>query len=573
MRTWVHRFPERREQELEEFRERGLAFAVDEQALDRDARLLLRGAVRWREADVALLVAYPDAFPYLPPQVHAPDLRLGRHQHPYDGNLCLLDDSPGAWGPEQTGAWLVAERVPYLLELTEQGGEALRRGEAPQGEPLSMFFHRQLGSAVLVPSAALDIDPDVAGGSGRIACSSAEPPRLVVRGLVSEVVAKTASRKTKVVARADAGLLRRFGGGQIPFRWVRLAEPPAGDSAAELLAAAEAVRPGSATPPWHTVAGGQIAVCGVVFPEEVTQGQFEDGWLFAVKVRCPNGEKAAPYIAHTDRLTPRDMGARIPRLSGLADKHVAVVGLGAIGSELALELARAQIGELRLLDFDSVEAGTVIRWPTGLTAVGHSKVQAVGGRIEAEYPFTDVIGFQRQLGATALEPRRGETDLDLLDRLLDGIDLLVDASANLNVQQLLAAMADERGVPQLYVSATEGARGGIVAPVVPGRTGCWMCLQWHLQTGSVQMPPRDIDGTVEPRGCGSRTFAGARFDLLPVVAQAARSAVSVLRGGSREHVDVCSLPDPDLGIAPVWSSRPLTTHPNCPYCGAAAAAA
>jgi len=573
MQTWVQRFPERLEHELDAFRERGLTVELDERSLELQGRVILRGSIAWRGEDVALEVVYPDSYPYLRPQVYAPGLVLDRHQNPYGGNLCLLDQSPGAWMPEETAAWLVSERVPHLLELVDAGGETLRAEEAPQGEPVSAYFPWLQGAVIFVPAGALAVEASATSGSGRILCRVDEPPRLRLRGLIGELIVKSRKRKVRTVASADRALAAHFRGDEVPFRWVRLESPPAAASAEGVLAAAEAAHPGIVESPRHRVGDGRVSIAGVVFKEEVRQGVYEDTWLFAVRACRPNGAEIPPYLIHSERLTPEDMGARIPTVAGLANKTVAIVGVGALGSTIALELARAQVGELRLLDHDHVETGTTVRWAGGLSAVGHLKVDVLERRIEADHPFTRCVPFRYQIGQSALvRTGRKETELDVLGRLLDGADLVIDASADLSVQQFVASMAEARDIPQLFVSATEGARGGVVAPAIPGAGGCWLCLQWHLETGSLPTPPRADTGTVQPRGCGSPTFTGTSFDLLPIAAQASRVAASMLGGRSNGEVSVCSIPASDDGSPPVWESRPLNRHQRCPACSAVAAA-
>lgn len=572
METWVDRFPGRLERELEEFRERDLAFELDSDHLAEQGRVVLRGHLQRGDQAIELEVVYPDLFPYLRPEVRAPGLRLGRHQNPYGHHLCLLDRATRDWNPTETAAWLVAERVPHLLDLIDAGGDVLRKGEAPQGEPISTYFPSMPGAALFVPAAVLAMEAGPEAGSGQIYCRAFEPPRLQLRGLIGELVVKTRSRKSRVVARADAALAARFGGQRLTFRWVRLDEPPEGRSPSDVFAAAEAIRPGFGSPPWQATTDGELSICGVVFKEEVAQGSFEDTWLFALRSRSSRGIEGRQDFVRGERLTRQDLLARIPFLSDLPEKRVAVIGVGALGAGVALELARSQVGELRILDGDGVEAGTIARWPSGLTAVGHPKVQVLAHRIRLDYPFTVVEPYVHALGESAgKRTGRSETELDLLDRLMERADLVVDATAEIGVQQLVAAAANSRGIPQLYLSATEGALGGIVAPVIPTKPGCWLCLQWHLDSGSLPLPPRDETGTVQPRGCASRTFTGSRFDLLPIVAQGARVATDLLVGGAAPDVHVCSMPDTGPG-PPLWQSKALEVHPQCPECSAAAAA-
>lgn len=239
---------------------------------------------------------------------------------------------------------------------------------------------------------------------------------------------------------------------------------------------------------------------------------------------------------------------------------------------MALELARAQLGRLRLLEHDQVEVGNIVRWPSGLTSVGYEKLTVVTGLIAADYPYTTAEPFPRQLGEARADSS-SEPELRMLEGFLDGADVLVEATAELGIQHLLATLADERRLPQVYAWATEGAFGGAVARVLPGSSGCWLCLQRALEDRTIPPPPHEEQGSVQPRGCATPTFTGANFDLLPVVAQAARVATRLLSGDqSGDDVMVLSLVDDEsvpLG-APRWETFALPPQPDCPQCGGGA---
>jgi hypothetical protein len=204
-----------------------------------------------------------------------------------------------------------------------------------------------------------------------------------------------------------------------------------------------------------------------------------------------------------------------------------------------------------------------------LTAVNHAKTDVLSSIVRSNWPHTAIVGIRHQLGETALTLEAGLEE-QLLETLLDDVDLLIDATAEIALQQYLGDLAQDRGIPQLYFWATPGAAGGLVARVVPGRTGCWFCLQLHLERGSIPTPPHRSDASVQPRGCGSPTFTGASFDLLPVVAQGARVATSMLSDGSLSgDVYVLSLIDDGHDLpAPSWSTHQLARDPECPICGA-----
>lgn len=566
MRTWVDRFPERFSYELAEFENRELDFELDSALLDEQGRVVFRGALAHGGATIKLEVHYPDLFPYLRPEVVAEDLALPRHQNPYAGNLCLIDRSTRAWSPSDTAAWLVAERVPYLLDLLKAGEAEIRDGEVPQGEPVSAYFGGVSGAVIFLPEEVLALSAGARAGSGRIACSVAEPPRLQLRGLVTELVEKKRNKKTRTLARAGE-LAGRFGGKTISFRWVRLDEAPTENTPEAVLAAINEERSGFGSPPWQSVADGELAVAAAVIPEEVEQGRFEDGWIFAAKGR--QGNREFSYLIRGERLVRSDLAVRSPLTADLGEKQVALVGLGAIGGELAIELARAGLGRIRAMDFDHVEAGTIVRWPIGLSAVAHQKTEVIRGRVVADYPFTELEPFSHHLGhSAAITTARSESELDVLERFLEGCELVIEASAEIGVQQAIAASADERSLPQIYVWATEGARGGLVAHVRPSETGCWMCLQYHLEDETIPLPAREETPHLQPRGCAALTYSGAGFDLAPTVSQAARVATAALSSKASadgSDVFVCSFAD-DPYAPPVWTSHALEPHPRCEPC-------
>jgi hypothetical protein len=577
--NWVDRFPERFAYELADFERRGLTFRLDEAALGDEGRVVLSGTlnVEGEPEPVELIVRYPDSFPYFRPEIYAPALQLLRHQNPIDHNLCLLDRSTRAWSPSETAAHLIDTQVPQLLRLVRSGGDALRAGEVAQGEPASYYFPPLAGTYVLISQELLEVPPEASGGIAQIAFAEAEPPTLRLRGLLMAASVREQGGRSSRIAQAGGPLADRYRAGRtIEAAWVRINDLPRSREPQALLEAAELQQPGISRPRWQNVAGGEVAVTAFVFSEEVEQGVLGDQWLFVVRTRQGSGRHAQEgiYTTRGERLSRADIQARVPQLAPLADRKVALIGLGALGAPLALDLTRPGLGELRILDFDIVEAGTTVRWPYGLSAVNAPKPEFLAQVVGRDYPLTTIVPFNRALGEVTLGAR--ETDFDLLRRMFDGVDLVIDASAELGVQQLVSTIADDLGIPQLYVWATEGARGGVVARVLPGASGCWFCLQLAIAREAVPLPARDDAATVQPRGCGSRTFTGAGYDLAPVSTQAARVASSFLAAGralGADDVFVCSLDGSLSPAPPQWDVAPLSREEGCRCCGRERAAA
>jgi hypothetical protein len=196
-------------------------------------------------------------------------------------------------------------------------------------------------------------------------------------------------------------------------------------------------------------------------------------------------------------------------------------------------------------------------------------VIALAEFIGQTYPRTRVAPFHRQLGLFG----RDETvpsEMRVLEQFLEYSDLLVDASAEFAVSYALADLARIAHIPYLSLSSTHGAWGGMVFnQLASGNQPCWMCLQHFLATDEVISPPSDPAGLMQPEGCSSPTFTGTSFDLMPVVAEAMRKAVSILTSGNiYPHLDwnlaVLALrSQTGAAIAPQWNTYQLDRHPSC----------
>ena len=588
MRWWERR-PEVLERELSALADLGLDFKVDEAELTA-GRIVLRGsAPAGRLGTVDLAVVYPGSFPHTRPAIYqtSPGKPLARHQNPFDGNFCLIGRSSDQWDPKMTAGALVAD-LPRLVELVDAGGETLRDAEDPQGEPITAYYLGVRNGCVLVPPMDGDIPADAAVGTlvvgfvddstwlqeamrGREDPSSGQAVLLEVRDLDGALLAS-----------ASEEIAARFDGEKWSGKWVRIPpdDPPPPDPVgfSQHLARLEprlGLRIEKHRRKW------KFEIHAGLFHEEVRQNQFDDAWMFFAYAHrgtnhSPN-QMGVPVKAY--RFTPDSLGERIPHVAGLRHATVATIGLGTLGAPLVHRLAQAQTGTLLLADFDIVDAGTAVRWPYGVPAAGVDKATYLAADLSRHHPFVTVSPVNLRIGAvTAPGIGAGESDDMILDRLVDQADLIVDATAEDNASRALAETAMRAGKPQLYVWSVDGY-GGVVASIRPGVTGCYHCLSVALSDGgSIQPPPAPLDAAAtrtQPRGCADPTFAATVVDLLPLVDQAARVAMSRLTEGGADrygHVpgDVYVLalraPEGTPLAAPEWQAYDLPPTPGCWYC-------
>lgn len=584
LQPWWEERPGVLEEELQGFADRGLSFEPDptEKA---GGRIVLRGRAPVAPGEEQnLVIVYPDSFPHTRPAIFAPELDLERHQNPYGKNLCVLPRASIHWRPSMRAVDLVVDRVPGLVALVRRGGQELTEAEEPQGEPASIFLPYLPTGGFLVPEAILKTSSTKRGyftvrslSDDQWLAHSLNPSLFDPSEHGQAIVTHLCDKSKATIATAEERLTSLARGPRWKGRWIKMSKPPESNRGGKILEEAIESDPFLTN---RSFTNNGIELLGITFPEEVRHGEWEDAWIFLIirKAAKNNPGEHPIRLIRGMRYSPFDLAERIPELAPLREKTVSVIGLGALGSNVVHELARAQLGKLRLADHDHVEAATAVRWDAGLQAAGVSKPWAIKRIIEGDYPYVEVFPAPLQIGATPSE-KPPRTERELIQEWLDDTDLVIDATAEQNVRRVVAHTAHPRGLSQIYLWSVDGY-GGVVALLQPGRTGCLLCLERALSpTGGWIEPPSpaaDPEGVlVQPRGCADRTFSGAHVDLVPLSTQATRFALSALcsdaEGGYPESpfdVLVCQLRDPDSSLTtPRWAGHQLEPNPEeCRLC-------
>lgn len=291
----------------------------------------------------------------------------------------------------------------------------------------------------------------------------------------------------------------------------------------------------------------------------------------------PQGAKVRSfghYWARAHYASPDELAARIPELHPLRNKMIAVFGLGCLGAPSVLEFARAGIGCMRLVDFDTVDPATTVRWPIGFTAGGHKKVSVLHEFIRRNYPYTTTEPFDFRLGGVRPPQSGAPSDQEQIATIVAGVDLIYDSTAELGVQHFLTSYAWQNGMTYVGLSGTLGGWGGKVFRIRPGTgCGCWFCYRLFCEEGTIPEPacaPND-HGTVQPTGCADPTFTGAGFDMLHFALAGVRLVVSTLcegspRGYPPAGCDVIHIrlrDDDGSFVTPHYETYNITPHPEC----------
>ncbi|MGO1769977.1 MAG: HesA/MoeB/ThiF family protein, partial [Microbacterium sp.] len=128
----------------------------------------------------------------------------------------------------------------------------------------------------------------------------------------------------------------------------------------------------------------------------------------------------------------------------LAAAHIAIVGAGGLGSPAILALAAAGIGELTVIDTDTVEASNLQRQVIHrIGDVGAHKVDSATRAASDLAPETRVNGVAEWL------------DDDNADRLLAGADVVLDGSDTFATRVAVARACERLGTPLVWGTLQE----------------------------------------------------------------------------------------------------------------------
>ncbi|WP_129626446.1 molybdopterin-synthase adenylyltransferase MoeB [Candidatus Oscillochloris fontis] len=221
----------------------------------------------------------------------------------------------------------------------------------------------------------------------------------------------------------------------------------------------------------------------------------------------------------------------------LKESQVALVGLGGLGSPLALYLAAAGVGHLALIDHDTVDLTNLQRQVLyGTAALGDAKTAAAQRRLADLNPQIELSLHPTRLSAA-----------NALD-LLRPYDIVVDGSDNFPTRYLVNDAAVLLGKPNVYASIFRFE--GQVTVFAPPQGPCYRCLY--------PTPP--------PAGLVPGCTEGGVLGVLPGVIGSlqATEVIKLITGIGEPLIGRLLLYD---ALSMRFSELRLRRNPACPVCG------
>lgn len=502
-------------------------------------------------------ITYPAGFPFRYPDVDFidPRIRRARHQSPA-GVPCLFP-------PREWTQFVPASEVHDALRrwlrswMRSSFPRELAIYELPEYFPPSSL-------TVLVSPDAFEAFAGKDRGTFGVVCASGRD-----LGVLKSVDRSSVADELLHGLRLGSEVMQKIRNG----KWFRLPDEPApmrhtGELSTALARNGHSFNAGRA-PTEH-------GLVGLVFADAVLQEErlllldyasgrrsrpAPQGW----PIRAP-----AAYVISHEELYRRLEGVRDPE--ALKESIVVVLGAGAIGSSLTLDLVREGVGGLVVCDPDELRPGNVMRHALDLFAVGQRKAEAVEtatGRID---PFAETWTETDGLG-----------DPDVLANLMRAdhpvhpANLVISAIGDDVIETLVSEVAvREVSAPVLFVRTLhDGDLVRIMLLRPGGDDPCLECLRLHAERGTpdfIDVPHSELEPVFD-NGCATSAQPGAGLASRQAAVLGAKKALAVLLGAADDNnhwvwVDraIPEAEDSRLHTAETMYSMRLPRHDDCSVC-------
>lgn len=497
----------------------GLKLLLDFEIIEADSR--------WR-----LVMHYPDFFPSIPPLVfNADGERISGHQYGPSGELCL-EYRPDNWELSCTGSMMIESAHRLLVgESAELEGHGVASAHAvSEGQRLRGTYFR-----LVIPEEALRLIQAMDDGH-------LEPIEVDEHYYGEAAVAHLTAlgsdgnriwQQNKPVATAS-----NYKGTAIRVPRGLIFPGPANEKTLALVLKSAGIS--TEYPAWPPAT--------YLLVDDAT------AWLAMVFSKTEGGVHDYGYATFVIDADQR----RLPTAnSALADKRIALIGCGSLGSRAAAMLVRSGARKLELFDDDILAPGNLVRNELDWRGVGAHKAKVLRARLLEIAPEARVTVQIVNLGGQ----ESSEWTASALETL-SNCDLIIDATADATVFGLAAAAARFRGRAMVWAEVFGGGIGGIVARSRPGHdpspdVARRQILKWcDDQNNEWVMPSQQVDygvlRTAQP------PLIADDADVSVIAGHLARFAIDTLRGGGSQF----PAPAYAIGLSEGWIfTAPFDTHP------------
>lgn len=210
-------------------------------------------------------------------------------------------------------------------------------------------------------------------------------------------------------------------------------------------------------------------------------------------------------------------------LDDLSQKTVAILGLGALGSTIAVELARSGVHKFVLCDKDRLDVPNIGRHDLTLSEVGCLKVKGVGDKINMINPASEVTLCTDDL--RSLDPKD-----ELFSKLLQS-DLIISTVDEHPARRVINSYLVPQGKRILFTGVYYRSVAGY-AMIAEKEIACLECLDRRIDYYIQNKEIPDFPGMVPKElweQCSAPTFPGGSVRVHLISLMTARIALDLLQ--------------------------------------------
>jgi molybdopterin/thiamine biosynthesis adenylyltransferase len=212
-------------------------------------------------------------------------------------------------------------------------------------------------------------------------------------------------------------------------------------------------------------------------------------------------------------------------LAAAGQIRVGIVGMGSLGSKVAISLARTGVRRFVLVDSDVLEGANLCRHAAGFDDVGALKGDAM------RQVLRDVTAAEPEVVTHAIS-LASATHPELHARVLEDLgaaDVLIDATANPDAFGLIAMIASNKRRPVAWGEVFGGGLGGLVASAHPDRDPCPRCVRSAFLAKASTWPPAPSTSAALPyEGGGTQPIVATDADVSMIASALTRRVLDLI---------------------------------------------
>lgn len=529
-----------------------LGFSVDQEILKEKGQIVFKGKIPNEGEEYDFEIRYPEGYPYIAPSVKCTSVEFQKHQTPVSQTIC--------WHEEWKNYGIVGAKdiIPQLQKWLR----GIKHGFNPneESEDIIPAYYEAISSREAIIITPTKIYENWTEEHGRFEM------RVQFRNeLIQAELTKIKSEKSeyesehKIYPNGEMYKGICFNVDQEPpffkeqktlLEWL---EEKVGVSDIKEICRTESIKNPDLGP-----------ILGIRYPRN---GSYH---FLVVALETMQFSENATHVKYfqmvvfeSEILSSEHLFKRVSNLQPLQNKHVVIVGLGAIGSPVAVELAKAGIRKMTFVDPDRIKAGNVVRHVTNFDHIGMTKVEAVQKVCNKHNPYVRI------------EMKRdwwGHVNENSVIATLKDADLVVCCVGHSPVERYVNEVTRRMGIPTIYAYSGLGALSGRIFLVEGKESLCYHCHQYaigELRVPSLKHPDETI--MIHEEGCAGPSFLGSGIDTGTIALHTSRFALQTLLKKYGESYEAASYNHM------VWHSQngegkveviqvTVEAKSDCPYC-------